>query len=254
MPETWRALLVDDEELARVYLRELLASHPEVEVVAECADGFAAVKAVADLVPDILFLDVKMPKLDGFEVLELLDVRPAVVFVTAYDAYAVRAFEVHAVDYLLKPFGKERFEEALARAKARTGAAPDGKTLASAARDGARERLLVKDGAKVTVVPLASLDYVKAEDDYVLLAAGPARHLKAQTISSLEEELDPARFVRIHRSYLLNVDRLARLVSTETGSMEAILKDGTRLPVSRAGAARLKELLSQSRDRRLSKD
>lgn len=246
--ESWNVVLVDDEELARLFLKELLAPHPEVVVVAECGDGFSAVKAVSEHAPDILFLDVRMPKLDGFEVLELLDeasAKPAVVFVTAYDAHAVRAFEVQAVDYLLKPFSKERFEEALARAKERSGALPDARALGASARPAARERILVKDGGRVTVLPVASLDWAKAEDDYVLLAAGTARHLKAQTLASLEGELDPARFVRIHRSYLLNLDRLARLAPSGTGSTEAVLTDGTRLPVSRAGAARLRELLGR---------
>lgn len=241
----WTAVLVDDEELARRFLRELLAAHHEVRVVAECGDGFSAVKAVAQHAPDILFLDVRMPKLDGFEVLELLEEAPAVVFVTAYDEYAVRAFEVRAVDYLLKPFSAERFEEALARAKERRREPVDARGLAAAVREGPRERILVRDGAKVTVVPAAQLDWAKAEDDYVLLSVGPARHLKAQTLASLEEELDAARFVRIHRSYLLNLERLARLAPTETGGTEALLKDGTRLPVSRAGAVRLRELLGR---------
>ncbi len=236
---------MDDEDLARLFLRELLAAHPEVEVVAECADGFAAVKAVAETAPDILFLDVRMPKLDGFEVLELLDERPAVVFVTAYDAYAVKAFEVQAVDYLLKPFSRERFEEALARAKERRAKPPDARALAAAVRDGARDRILVRDGAKVTIVAVAALDWAKAEDDYVLLAAGASRHLKAQTLASLEEELDASRFVRIHRSWIVNVERLERLAPSATGGTEAVLKDGTRLPVSRAGAVRLRSLLGR---------
>jgi two-component system LytT family response regulator len=241
----FRAVLADDESLARLFLRELLLAHPEVEIVAECGDGFSTVKAVAEHAPDVLFLDVRMPKLDGFEVLELLEDPPAVVFVTAYDEYAVRAFEVKAVDYLLKPFSTERFEEALARARERRGAGVDARDLAALARPGARQRILVKDGAKVTVVPVSALDWAKAEDDYVLLAAGPARHLKAQTLASLEEELDASRFVRIHRSWLLAVDRLARLAPSATGGTEAVLKDGTRLPVSRAGAVRLRRLLGR---------
>lgn len=243
----FRAVIVDDEELARVVLREHLATHPEVEIVAECANGFEAVKAVERLQPDILFLDVQMPKLDGFEVLELLPPVAAVVFVTAYDQYAVRAFEVQAVDYLLKPFRADRFEEALARAKARTRESlePLGReALVREARPpGHLSRVVVKDGADVFVIPLSRLDWVQAQDDYVLLRHEGRDVLKQQTLSSLEAQLDPARFIRIHRSYLLNVDRLKKLEKDAKGGGTAILADGTRLPVSRSGMARLKELL-----------
>src|SRR5262249_36002916 len=201
-------LVVDDEELARRTLVEHLEKEPDVRVVGECANGFEAVKAVQELAPDILFLDVQMPKLDGFEVLELLDRRPAVVFVTAYDAHAIRAFEVNAVDYLLKPFSPERLKEALERAKARRGEAPGGrKDLAAAARAGRHlTRIALKEGARVVVLPVERLDFARAEDDYVVLSSSGKEHLKQMTLSGLEAQLDPARFLRIHRSYLLNID------------------------------------------------
>ena len=242
-----RAVIVDDEELARAFLRELLQSHPEIELAAECANGFEAVKAVSEHSPDLLFLDVQMPKLDGFEVLELIDPGPAVVFVTAFDQYAMRAFEVHAVDYLLKPFSQERFEAALARARLRMGARVAVSDLAAAARPPSSpylERIVIRDGTRVHILPVAKLDYVEAQDDYVSLHSGGRSYLKQQTISSLEAGLDPARFVRIHRSYILNFERLARMEPYTKESRVAVLADGTQLPVSRAGYARLVELLN----------
>jgi two-component system, LytTR family, response regulator len=243
-----QAVIVDDEEPARAVLREYLAAHPEVEIAAECADGFEAVKAVHDLHPDLLFLDVQMPKLSGLEVLELLeDERPAVIFTTAHDRYAVQAFEVHAVDYLLKPFGPERLAAALARAQERMAR---GESLASGDIPRLRagpgrplERIVVRDGSRIHVLPVERIDWIEARDDMVRIKAGAAEHLKAQTLSELETLLDPACFVRIHRSYLLRIDRLARLELYAKDSHVAFLTDGTRLPVSRSGYARLKELL-----------
>jgi len=254
-PSALSAVLVDDEPLARELLRELLGAHTDVRIVAECANGFEAVKAITELAPDVVFLDVQMPKLDGFEVLSLLprreDGRPAVVFVTAYDQYAVKAFEANAVDYLLKPFQKARLASALGRVRVRlgTGGAAPPPGLAAKARDPSRpvSRVVVKEGASVTVLPVATLDFVKAEDDYVLLRAQGRDHLKAETLASLEAQLPRDRFVRIHRSYLVNLDRLVRLEVEVTGAQTAVLKDGTRLPVSRTGARALKALLEGPR-------
>lgn len=242
------ALIVDDEELARHVLRELLASHPEIQVLAECANGFEAVKAVAEHKPELIFLDVQMPKLNGFDVLELIGPDAAVIFVTAYDQYAMRAFDVHAVDYLLKPVGRERFEAALARAKTHMGEKlPPAEELAAAARAPQQhlERIVVKDGTRVTLIPVSRLDYAESQDDYVALATQGKKHLKQQTIASLEAGLDPALFVRIHRSYIVNLERVVRIEPYGKDSRLAILTDGTRLPVSRAGYARLKSLLDE---------
>jgi two-component system LytT family response regulator len=241
-----RALLVDDEELARHVLRELLQSHPEIEITAECANGFEAVKAVSEQKPDLIFLDVQMPKLTGFDVLELIGTDIPVIFVTAYDQHAMRAFEVHAVDYLLKPVGRERFEAALTRAKERvTEKKPLPTELAAAARAPLQflERVVIRDGTRVTLIPVAKLDYAEAQDDYVALASQGAKHLKQQTIASLEAALDPTRFVRVHRSYIVNLERVARIEPYGKDTRLAILTDGTRLPISRAGYARLKSLL-----------
>ncbi len=241
-------MIVDDEELARDLIAELLAAHADISVLATCANGFEAVKAVAEKKPDVLFLDVQMPRLDGFEVLELIERdaegRPAVVFVTAYDQYALRAFDANAVDYLLKPFDRARFEMALERARSRIGAVRPS-APAAPLRDGPLRRVVVKDGTTVTVLPVETIDFVKAEDDYVLLRASGKDHLKQQTLASLEDSLPRARFVRIHRSYLLNLDRLERLEPGDTGAPTAVLADGTRLPVSRTGAQRLNEVLGR---------
>jgi two-component system, LytTR family, response regulator len=246
-----RVIIVDDEPLARAVIREYLRAHPGVEVVGECGNGFDAVKAVAELGPDLVFLDVQMPKLNGFEVVELLGRSVPVVFTTAYDQYALRAFEVHAVDYLLKPFNEERFAEALARARARlqTWGQPDAPAGLDALiadvrqRQGPVERVLIRDGAHVHVLPVEKIDYVEAQDDYVAFKAEGREYLKDQTMAALEVTLDPARFVRIHRSYLLNIERIARVELYAKDSRVAILRDGTRLPVSRAGYARLSKLL-----------
>jgi len=251
---TLKAVLVDDEELARGYLRELLAPHAEIRIVAECANGFEAVKAIAETSPDLLFLDVQMPKLDGFEVLELIEPAqaPVVVFVTAYDQYAMRAFDAHAVDYLLKPFSAERFERALDRARARLGERRPAADLAPEARaPGERPlRIVVKDGTRVHVIPIARLDYVAAQDDYVALHSEGKSYLKQQPIAALEALLDPACFVRIHRSAIVNLERVARIEPYGKDSRIAILNDGTRLPVSRTGYARLLEAMGDSQGNR----
>jgi two-component system LytT family response regulator len=248
-----RAIIVDDEDLARQLLRELLTEIGGVEIAAECANGFEAVKAVTELRPDVVFLDIQMPKLDGFEVLELIDVPVAVIFVTAYDQYAMKAFDAHAVDYLLKPFHADRLRTALDRARARLGEAPAANALraaelAAAARPPgqALDRLVVKDGPKVHIIPVVKLDYVEAQDDYVALHSEKKGYLKQQTIASVEAQLDPRRFVRIHRSYIVNLERITRIEPYTKDSRVAVLRDGTQLPVSRSGHARLKTLLGEN--------
>jgi len=247
--QRWKALIVDDEKLARQLLREMLACHPEVVIAAECGNGMEAVKAAAEHKPDLLFLDVQMPKLTGFDVLELIERdKVGVIFVTAYDQYAMKAFEVHAVDYLLKPFSRERFEAALERAKHQKPKRDvDAVELAATARPAGEyaERIVVKDGTKVTLIPVPKLDYAEALDDYVSLVSEGQKHLKQQTISGLEMALDPKLFVRIHRSYLVNLERVTRIEPYGKDSKIAILNNGVRLPVSRAGYARLKTLLEE---------
>ena len=242
-----RIVIVDDEPLARAVVREYAAAAPAIAVVAECGNGFEAVKAVSELKPDLVLLDVQMPKLDGFEVLELLGREQPVVFITAYDQYALRAFEVHAVDYLLKPFSAERFQEALGRARERLRARvpTDVEAIVREAkpRAGYVERVLIRDGANVHVLPVDKIDYVEAQDDYVAFKSEGKQYLKDQTLAAVEASLDPARFVRVHRSFVLNVDRIAKVELYAKDSRMAILRDGARLPVSRAGYARLSQLL-----------
>ena len=258
IPEAHRKLhaaIVDDEDLARQVLREYLAPHADIEIVAECANGFEAVKAVAELKPDLVFLDIQMPKLDGFEVLELLDPAPAIIFVTAHDNHAIRAFDVHAVDYLLKPVAADRFEAALARVKERLGSRPEQHSLprpspaelAAAARPPAEylDRIPVREGTSVVIIPVAKLDYVEAQDDYIALVSQGKKHLKQQTISSIEAALDPSRFLRIHRSYIVNLERVVRLEPYAKDSYVAVLADKVQLPVSRAGYSRLRAFLDR---------
>ncbi|HUF46669.1 MAG TPA: LytTR family DNA-binding domain-containing protein [Vicinamibacterales bacterium] len=239
-----RVVIVDDEELARLSLRQDLETIDGVTIAAECRNGFEAVKVVAEVQPDVVLLDVQMPKLDGFEVLELVGPGVPVIFVTAYDEYALRAFDVHAVDYLLKPVSRERLVEALGRARDRR-ATPPAPVLRAAARPPGTplERVVIRDGAQVHVVAAERIDYVEAQDDYVAFRVGGRTLLKEQTLGDLEGQLDPRRFVRIHRSYLLNIERLARVELYAKDSRVAILADGTKLPVSRSGYQRLQALL-----------
>lgn len=244
-----RILVVDDETLARDYLAEQIAGIPGMELVGQAANGFEAVKLAEELTPEVMLLDVQMPKLSGFEVLELLGARaPAVIFVTAFDEFALRAFEVHAVDYLLKPVEPARLADALERAAGRARnrtAPPPPQELAAAARPPGRplERVLIRAEGRVHVLPVASVDFVEAQDDYLSFASGGKRHRKQQTMADIEAQLDRARFVRIHRSFLLNIERLARIEPYAKDSWLAILTDGSRLPVSRTGYSRLKELI-----------
>ncbi|MGH9558229.1 MAG: LytR/AlgR family response regulator transcription factor [Bryobacteraceae bacterium] len=248
-----RAVIVDDEELARQLLGEYLREAGGVEVIAECANGFEAVKAISEQNPDLVFLDVQMPKLDGFEVLELIDPGVAVIFTTAYDRYAMRAFDANAVDYLLKPFSADRFRKSLDRVRQRLGnpapksAKLSASDLAAAARPPEQklERIVVKDGTKVHIIPVDRLDYVEAQDDYIALRSEKKNYLKQQTISSIEVQLDPKKFVRIHRSYIVNLERIARIEPYTKDSRVAVLADGAQLPVSRSGHAKLKGLLGE---------
>ena len=242
-----RIIVADDEDLARSLVREYLKENLDVQIVAECKNGFEAVKAVTELKPDLVLLDIQMPRLDGFEVLDLIGRETNVIFITAYDQYAIRAFEVHAVDYLLKPFSSQRLMEAVDRAmkKIARGEPTAPAILSTEARPpGSRpDRILIRDGGDVHVIPMTKIDYVEAQDDYVCYRAEGKRFLKQQTLADVEASLDPSRFVRIHRSYVLNVDRLAKLELYAKDSRVAILTDGTKLPVSRSGYQRLQQLL-----------
>jgi two-component system, LytTR family, response regulator len=246
-PRPLTVIIVDDEAPARALIREYLEQHSDVQVVAECTNGLEAVKAANELRPDLLFLDIQMPKLDGFEVLDLIGRDAAgVVFTTAYDDYALRAFEVHAVDYLLKPFGPERFAEALQMARSRISQqqAIPARELLETHRDGcAIDRLLIRDRSHVHVIPVEQIDYVEAQDDYVSIRAAGRSYLKEQTLGELEVQLAAKGFLRIHRRYILNVSRLAKIELSEKDSRVAVLHDKTELPISRSGYMKLRALL-----------
>jgi two-component system LytT family response regulator len=244
-----RALIVDDETLARQLMIEHLEQIPNIEIVGQASNGFEAVKLAEELNPDVMFLDIQMPKLTGFEVLELLgDRAPIVVFCTAYDEFALRAFEVHAVDYLLKPVEPARLAAAVERVRERLAnrtPSPSAQALSVAARPPGKllERVLIRQEGRVHVLPIERIDFVQAQDDYLEFAVGGKRYRKQQTMSDLESQIDPTRFVRIHRSFILNIERLARIDLYGKDSWLAVLSDGTKLPMSRTGHAKLKELI-----------
>ena len=242
-----RTIIVDDEPLARAVLREYLGPHTDIEIIGECANGFEAVKMIVEEQPHLVFLDIRMPRLNGFEVLDLLDEHPAVVFVTAYDDYAVRAFDVHAVDYLLKPVDQRRLDSALERVRERLRGRvhlPLAPVLADArGPESHLDRLLIRDRSDVHVVPVETIDYIEARDDYVAVHAGGKTYLKLERLAALADRLDPHRFVRVHRSYIVNVDRLSRIELYARDSRILFLRDGTKIPLSRVGYQRLKDLL-----------
>lgn len=247
---SYKVLIADDEAPARAVLREMIAARPHLSLVGEAANGLEAVELAQERGPDLLFLDVEMPRLDGFEVLELLDRSVGVVFTTAYDQYALRAFEVNAVDYLLKPFTEARFAQALERAERRLGAQRrvSASALAAAARPAGRfaARLVIKDGARIELLPVGDLDYARAQGDYVELFSGTRSWLKEQTLQDLEAALDPTRFVRVHRSYLIQGDRLAQVVPISKDSKVAMLTTGARIPISESGLTRLQAWLRRT--------
>lgn len=234
---TLRALIADDEPLARALVREFLASHADVQHVTEAANGLEAARCIQELAPDLVFLDIQMPKLTGLEVLQLTGLRRGVIFTTAYDQHALAAFDLHAVDYLLKPFSQARFDAAMQRARQllREGAAAVDRLLSAQALT----RVLIRDGAELRVLPLDEVDYIEAQADYVAFRHAGRDHLMAQRISELEPQLDPRQFVRVHRSFILNLRQLQAIERTESNGYAARLRSGKRLPVSRSGHERL---------------
>jgi len=241
-----RIIIVDDEMLARGVVREYLSEHADVEIVAECGNGFEAVKAITELSPDLVFLDIQMPKLDGFEVAELAGSKTRYIFATAFDQYAIKAFEFHALDYLLKPFSQQRFDQALAHARANLGAG--GETVEKMVREASGRnkplgRVLIRDGAKVHVIPADKIEHVEAQDDYVQIRSEGKSYLKNQRMSELEEQLDAEQFLRIHRSYIVNIAFVERIEQATKDSHVAVLKDGSRVPVSRTGYQKIRAVI-----------
>ena len=249
-----RTLIVDDEPLARERFRTLLCDEPDIELVGECGDGKEAVSAIREKSPELLFLDVQMPEMDGFAVLRAVGPErvPAVVFVTAYDRYALRAFDVHALDYLLKPFDRERFQKALERARAQLGERGTlGDRLLALLKDVKKvskhpERFVIKSAGRVFFLRADEIDWVEAAGNYVQLHVGPTTHLMRETMGRLEARLDPEKFVRIHRSTIVQVDRIKEMQPAFHGDYIVILQDGARLNLSRSYREKLQTLLGQT--------
>jgi len=246
-----KTIIIDDEPLARSIVKEYLQSYPEIELVQECNDGFEGVKAINQLQPDLIFLDIQMPKINGFEMLELIDNPPQVIFTTAFEEYAIKAFETHAVDYLLKPFSKERFDKALQKLfqqqKTSADKTPEEKTknvLDAAGQSPVQSsRIVVKDGSKIKIIPVTQIQYLEAADDYVKIHITEGSFLKKKTMQFFEDSLAPFHFVRVHRSYIINTQLITRIDAYEKDSHVALLSSGARVPVSKAGYAKLREVL-----------
>lgn len=240
-----KVILIDDEPLARTILNEYLAQYPGIQVVQECGDGFEGVKAIGQHLPDLIFLDIQMPKINGFEMLELIENPPPVIFTTAFDEYAIKAFESHAIDYLLKPFGKERFDKAMKKWLANKSSPQQTQQLLESPlrQSEDQQRIVVRKGANILIIPIQKVHYLEAYDDYVKIHTAEGFHLKKKTMGSYEIILNPRQFVRVHRSYLINVQELTRIEPMEKDSHVALLKNGTTIPLSQSGYSRLKEVL-----------
>lgn len=241
-----KAIIIDDEPLARLIVLEYLSTFDNIEVVAECEDGFQGVKAIAEHQPDLVFLDVQMPKINGFELLELIQEQPAIIFTTAYDEYALKAFETSAVDYLLKPFSKQRFDQAIAkwlRHEHQKEISPTILHEISGKQPDEHLRIVIKDGSEIKIIPTAEIDYLEAYDDYVKVMHKGKVHLKKKTMNYFENTLSKKDFIRVHRSFIININELTKIESFEKNSYLAIMKSGARIPISRKAYSPLKNLL-----------
>jgi two-component system LytT family response regulator len=244
-----RVVIVDDESLARELVRKYLEGIPDIEVAGECENGFEALKMVQELKPDLLLLDIQMPKLDGFELLEVLDPKPRIIFTTAYDQYAIRAFEMNAVDYLQKPFSKQRLEQALAKARKQISDTPASgglvEKLQQQIEDDRKviERVITRLGSRITVIPVDQIRYLESADDYVMVHSELGNHLKEKTMKYFEEHLPEDQFVRIHRSYIVNLACIAGIELYEKDTHLITLKSGDKLRASAEGYKRLKSVI-----------
>lgn len=244
-----RALIIDDEKLAREIIKKYLEGKQNFELIGECSNGFEGLKIINEQKPDIVFLDVQMPKINGFEMLELLDEPPVIIFTTAFDQYALKAFEVNAADYLLKPFSLERFDEAVGRAqvylKEKSGQAGVIKNLITHQENSIEylQRIVIKDGSKITIVPTGEVKWIEAQDDYVMIYSTAGKFLKQKTMKYFEDHLSPKEFIRIHRSYIAALTQIKKIELLEKESYQVTLEDKTNLPMSKSGYDRLKEVI-----------
>ncbi len=236
-----KVIIIDDEPLARSIVAEYLQSYPDMEIVQECGDGFEGMKAIAQHQPDVIFLDVQMPKINGFEMLELIDEPPAVIFTTAFDEFAMRAFEAHAVDYLLKPFSKDRFDKAMEKWNRQKATVQQTQALLEEIQTQQEEqhRVVVKTGSSIRIIPTQEVLYFEAYDDYVKIHTRDGYFLKKKTMQHFENTLDPKLFVRVHRSFIIQVAEITKIDSAD----EVLLKSGKRIPLSRTGYGKLKTVL-----------
>jgi two-component system LytT family response regulator len=240
-----KIIIIDDEPLARSIVKEYLKSWPEVELAAECSDGFEGIKAIQQFQPDLIFLDIQMPKINGFEMLELIETPPAVIFTTAFDEFAIKAFETNATDYLLKPFSKERFDKAIQKFQQNGNVRQNDHVLEAAAAESPAQqnRVVVKDGSKIKIIPVSQIQYLEAADDYVKIITQDGTFLKKRTMSFFETSLSAFHFVRVHRSFIVNTQLITRIDPYEKEGHVLLLTTGAKLPVSKAGYAKLKETL-----------
>lgn len=240
-----KAIIIDDEPLARMVIKEYLQPYTNIDIVQECNDGFEGLKAIQHHQPELIFLDIQMPKINGFEMLELIDNPPQVIFITAFEEYAIKAFETHAADYLLKPFSKERFGKAMQKVvQQKTTRQQTQAVLETASQSPSQSnRIVVKDGSKIKIIPIVQIQYLEAADDYVKIHTTDGAFLKKKTMQYFEDSLQQQQYIRIHRSYIVNAQLITRIDPYEKESHLALLSNGVRLPVSKAGYARLKEVL-----------
>ena len=249
MTNKYTALIIDDEKLAREIIKKFLEQHINIELVGECSNGFDGVKTINELKPDLIFLDIQMPKLNGFEMLELLDHKPAIIFSTAYDEYALKAFEVDATDYLLKPFSQKRFNEALIKViKKLESNSTDDRNFNNLVntiieQKDFLERIVVKTNKKIVIIPTEKINYIQAQDDYVMIHSELGKHLKQKTMKFYEQHLDSSEFYRVHRSFIVKLSSVKQIELFEKDSYKITLKDGTKIPVSRSGYGKIRELL-----------
>jgi two-component system LytT family response regulator len=241
-----KVIIIDDEPLARSILKEFISKYPDLEIAEECNDGFEGVKAIQQHQPDLIFLDIQMPKINGFEMLELIEQPPAVIFTTAFDEYAIKAFEAHAIDYLLKPFSEERFDKAIQKWKEKVPVSKKNteELLETASQlPSQTQRVVVKTGSKIKIIPVQDIFYLEAADDYVKVHTHEGSFLKNKTMNHFEQTLEAHIFVRSHRSYIVNVQQITRIDPYEKDNHIAILRSGAKVPVSRNGYVKLRAVL-----------